>query len=133
MTLTYRFDPDDYNGFEKDLTQSDIEEYLQTLPTEEVVGLVKDSFNLYTKEDQHQILADVNEPNFACPNFERWVADEWDLCVELVMEAETLYRMEDELHDYFEDAAYKEWTYEQEHKDPDDEYAQRGLSRADFY
>ena len=133
MTLTYRFDSEDYQGFDKDLTQSNIEEYLQTLPVEELAGLVKDSFHLYSKEDQHQILTDVKEPNFACPDFTRWITDEWDLCVELVMESETLDRLEDELHDYFEDEARREWEYEEAHKDPDDPYLARGLRRSDFY
>jgi hypothetical protein len=127
MTLIYYFNG---NWFEKDISQSDIEEYIRTLPKREIAELVKDSFYLWTKEEQHDILVDIGEPNFACPDFERWVDDEWELCMDLIMEVDTLDRLEDELHDYFEYDAMRE--YENEPEEPSDPYVQRGLSRLDF-
>jgi hypothetical protein len=130
MTLTYKFDPEDDYGFEKDLSQKDLKEYFESLTTEEKVEAIETAFKSFSKDDQHEILAEMDEPNFACPDFARWIEEDIDYCLDLFTEAEHLF--EDELHDYFEDEAYKEWSYEEQYKDPSDPYEQRGLNRSIF-
>jgi hypothetical protein len=78
MTLTYKFDPEDEIGFEKDLYQSDIKEYFESLSTEDKVEAVKAAFKSFSKNDQHDILAEFKEPNYACPDFSRWVEEDFD-------------------------------------------------------
>lgn len=131
MTLTYKFDPEDDYGFEKDLSQREVEEYFKSLSADEIVEALKTAFYTLTKDDQHFVLGEMQEPNFACPDFARWIEEDIDYCLDILVEAEDQF--EDELHDYYEDKAYKEWRYEEAHKDPDDPYAQRGLRYSDFY
>jgi hypothetical protein len=131
MTLTYKFDPEDYFGFEKDIDQSDIKKYIDSLTEEEKASAIKDAFYSFSKKDQHDILEEINERNFACPDFNRWLEEDPDYCLDLIVEADYLF--EDELHDFFENEAYEEWEYEEMHKDPDDPYEVRGLNRADFF
>lgn len=130
MTLTYKFDPEDYYGFEKDISQKDIREYFESLTEEEKTDAIKTAFNSFDKESQHEILEEMQEPNFACPDFSRWIEEDLDFCIDIFTEAEDLF--EDELHDFFENEAYKEWSYEESHRDPIDDYEQRGLNRSIF-
>lgn len=131
MTLTYKFDPDDDYGFEKDLDIKDIKRYFESLTEDEKVDALKTAFESCTKEDQHYLLQQWDEPNFACPDFARWIIEDIDYCVDIIVEAEDLF--EDELHDFFEDEAYEDWSYEEQYKDPSDPYEQRGLRRSDFF
>ena len=130
MTLTYKFNPEDDYGFEKDIDRSDIKKYLGTLSEAEQAELVQTAFEAFTKEDQHEILAYFDEPNYACPEFSRWITDDFDYCSDLILEVEEL--LEGELHDYFEDEARAEWEYAEKYKDPDDPYESRGLTYDDF-
>ena len=130
MTRTYKFDSEDDYGFEKDINQKDIKEYFESLTEEEKEEAIKAAFNSCDKETQHEILAEMQEPNFACPDFSRWLEEDIDFCVDIFTECEDLF--EDELHDFFEDAAYKEWSYESRYADSSDDYEQRGLNRSIF-
>ena len=129
MTLTYKFDPEDNYGFEKDLSQGDMEKYFHSLSTEEQMDAVKASFESFSKEDQHNILKDMEEANWACPDFGRWLEEDIDFCIDLFLEAEDLF--EDELHDFFEDEAYNE--YESEPRHLSDPYREIGMRHSDFY
>ena len=128
MTLDYYFDGE---WFEKDLRWYDIKNYFKSMDEKEFAELVEKAFYMWPKDEQNELLTDMDEPNFACPDFERWVRVDWDLCYTIVTEAEILEELEDELHDYFEDEARAE--YEDMKLEPTDPYEQRGLSRADFY
>jgi hypothetical protein len=126
MTLVYKFSSEDDYGYEKDLSESDIAEYLNSLEKDDLASLVRDVFYLLRKDEQHSILTDLEEPNFACPDFKRWAEEEMDLCIELMMD--DIYQLEDEMHDYFEDEAYKEWR-SQGSNDP---YKEIGMKPSDF-
>ena len=127
MTLRYDFDGE---LFEKDLDMWQIEEYLSTLHPQELVELVQEGFELLSKDEQHEILTDMGEPNFACPDYDRWLTDEWQFCVELITDDSILERLEDELHDYFEDEAMKE---HQEQVADGDPMRAVGMSQRDFF
>lgn len=131
MTLQYYFGG--YDGeepYQKDLEMWEIEDYLKTLPVDELAGLVQEGFELLDKEEQHDILTDMGEPNFACPDYERWVRDEWQFCVELITDDSILERLEDELHDFFEDEAGEEYAEQIADADP---MKAVGMSQRDFF
>ena len=107
----------------------EIEEYLKTLPTDELVDLVQDGFELLDKSEQHDILTDMEEQNFACPDYERWIKDDWNFCVELITDDSILERMEDELREYFEDEAMAEYEEQEAEGDP---MSAVGMSQKDF-
>ena len=128
MTLWYNFNGEE---FEYDAKYSEIEDYLMSLPEEELQDPLSEAFNALSKEDQLIILTDKNEPNFACPNFMRWLQEDKKWCIsELLMEPSILALFEDELHDQLEDAAYEQYRDQKAYrKDP---FAYNGLNRADF-
>lgn len=130
MTLRYYFGDEYSEPFEKDLDLWEIEEYLKTLPTDELVDLVQDGFELLDKSEQHDILTDMEEQNFACPDYERWIKDDWDFCVELITDDSILSRMEDELREYFEDEAMAEYEEQEAEGDP---MSAVGMSQRDFF
>jgi hypothetical protein len=119
MTLRYYFGGyNDAEPFEKDLDLGDIETYLRTLPANELAELVQEGFELLDSDERFDILTDMGEPNFACPDYKRWVRDEWDFCVELVTDDSILVRLGDELHDFFEDEAGEEYAEQHSGADP---------------
>lgn len=128
MTLTYKFDPEDDYGFEKDLSQKDIKEYFESLTEDEKIEAIKAAFESFDKEAQHDILGEMKEPNFACPDFSRWVEEDIDYCLDLFTEAEDLF--EDELHDHFEEKAYAQ--YQDGESFRRDAYRYNGVSPDDF-
>lgn len=126
MILTYLFNGEE---FDYSLGLSEIQDYVESLSSDEAVDLVKESFYVLDKDTQHDILRAADEPNFACPNFAQWVEDDLSFCVsEIIMEPDALYRLEDELHDFYEDDAYNRFTDSQM-----DDYESRGLKPSDFY
>ena len=70
------------------------------------------------------------EDQFETTDIASWLEEDLDYCADIFTESEDLF--EDELHDFFEDEAYKEWAYEEAHKDSSDPYLQRGLNRSIF-
>lgn len=126
MTLTYKFDPEDFDGFEKDLSLSDVKEYFKSLSTEEQIKAIEYCLDNMKPDDKKFI-----KDQFDTEEIASWLEEDFDYCADIFTECEDLF--EDELHDFFEDEAYKEWRYEEEHKDPIDPYAQRGLRYSDFY
>lgn len=130
MTLRYYFGGGYSEPFEKDLDLWEIEEYLKTLPTDELVVLVQDGFELLDKSEQHDILTDMKEQNFACPDYEKWLKDDWNFCVELITDDSILERLEDELREYFEDEAMAEYEEQEAGGDP---MSDVGMSQRDFF
>ena len=129
MTLWYDFEGKE---FEYDAKYSEIEDYLMSLPNEELQDPFAEAFYQLPKEEQISLLQERNEPNFACPNFMAWLNDdkEWVIS-EFLMEPSILALFEDELHDVLEDAAYEQFKDQQAYRR--DPYAYNGLNRADFY
>ena len=126
MTLTYMFNGEE---FEFDITYSKVVDYVESLSAEEAIELVKDCFYELEKDIQHEILNEVEEPNFACPDFGKWIADDVGFCVdEIIMEPDNLYRLEDELHDFYEDEAYN--NYKDSTMNP---YEEIGMNPSDFF
>ena len=112
MTLTYKFTPEDEWGFEKDLYRSEIEDYFKQLNHEEKVDALKTAFNSFSNKDKEEIAGEMGD-TILNPEFDRWVKEDFDYCLDLIME--DTYLFEDELHDYFEQEAYDEWWIEQNH------------------
>ena len=128
MTLWYNFDGEE---FEYDANYSEIEDYLMSLPSEGLQDPLAQAFEALPKIEQLDLLHDKHEPNFACPNFIRWIEEDKKWCIsELLMEPSILELFEDELHDEFEEKAYEQFKDGKYlRRDP---YAYNGLNRADF-
>lgn len=129
MTLWYNFDGKEY---EYDAKYSEIENYLMSLPNEELQDPLSEAFEALSKDEQFEILIAKGEPNFACPNFMAWLNEDKNWCItEFLMEPSILELFEDELHDEFEDRAYEQFKDGQNYLH--DPYSYNGLNHADFY
>ena len=131
MTLWYDFDDEGYE-FEYDASYEDIEGYLMSLPNEELQDPLAQAFEALPKKDQIEVLEHMEEPNFACPNFMRWLNEEKEWCIsEFLMERDILELFKDELNDEFEEEAYEQYRDGKAfRRDP---YAYNGLRQSDFY
>ena len=128
MTLWYNFNEDE---FEYDLTYTKIENYLLSLPSEELVDAFEQSFEALPKEEQIRLLAERGEKNFECPNFLQWIEDDKQWVVsEFIMDSEILELFRDELHDEFEEEAYQQYSDGVAYRR--DPYSYNGLNRSDF-
>ena len=129
MTLWYDFDGE---TFEYDAKYSEIEDYLMSLPNEELQDVFAEAFYKLPKDEQISLLQERGEPNFACPNFMAWLNDDKQWVVsELLMDNESLAHFEDELHDEFEERAYEQFKDGQTHRR--NPYAYNGVNPDDFY
>ena len=132
ITLTYYFGRyEDEFEYEPDLI--DVKDYFEkNLSNEEIAQYVQEWFEDLPKEDQHDILESFEEPNYACPNFLRWVEEDKDWCItEVLMDESMIELFEDELHDYFEEEAGEQWEdAEAYRRDP---YAYNGVKQSDFF
>ena len=129
MTLWYNFDGEE---FEYDASYSEIEDYLMSLPSEELQDPFAEAFNALPKDEQYRLLDERGEKNFACPNSIRWIEEDKKWCIsEFLMEPSILALFEDELHDEFEEKAYEQFKDRKYlRRDP---YGYNGVSRSDFY
>lgn len=126
MTLTYLFNGDEY---EFDIGYGEVLDYVESMTPDEAFELVEEGFYMLDKERQHEILKVAEETNFACPDFAKWIEDDISFCVdEIIMEPDNLYRLEDELHDFYEDTAFNQYQ-----DSTMDSYEYNGHTQSDFY
>ena len=126
MTLEYEFGSKP-GVFEYDLDYSEIMDYFESLTDNDLVELMMDAWDKMSKDEQLNILYEMNSPQG--PQFDQWVEDDREWCIE-TFAYDHLEDYEDELHDFYEDKAYRK--YRDNGGEPYDEYEAIGMGPSDF-
>ena len=130
MTLRYYFDDEE---FEYDLEYSDIYEYFNGVPNEELIKYLEQEFDNMSKKDKAELLNELlDDPTTLIkrregtsitfvPNFENLIEDDKSWCIDTFL-YDNLDQYEDELKQYFEDEAREEASQGSDREEREAEY-----------
>lgn len=106
MTLYYEYGPE---GFEYEIDQTDIDEYLDQLPEKEFIELAKEGFEFMEETEVKEVLKEIEEAEYNTDqDIDDLFKDIYDNDSSFLRDVfiyDILKYHKDELTDYFEDEA----------------------------
>lgn len=128
MDLIYYFDQDEYTSkaYEYNIDFKEIENYFNSKDDTDLINDLEEIFLHLKEKDQKEYIKLSEEPPIEkydkqIVNFEKLLQDDRYWCVEMFSNEEDITKLlfEDELKDYFEDEAYKQFKEENDYDDED--------------
>lgn len=130
MTLRYYFNDEE---FEYELEYSEIYDYFNGVPNEELIKYLEQEFDNMSKKEQAEIITDLSDDPITLikrkegtsityvPNFKQLIDDDKSWCIDTFL-YDNLDQYEDELKQYFEDDAYEAYKEESDYSERSREY-----------
>ena len=121
MDLIYNFDQDEYTSkaYEYNIDFKEIENYFNSKDDTDIINDLEEVFLHLKEKDQEQYIKFSQEPPIE--KYGKLLEEDRSWCLQIFSNEEDITKLlfEDELKDYFEDEAYKQFKEETDYDDED--------------